>query len=249
MAVSQNGWLANDRSVIKTYVVGQGIRIALRDGDAGFLLKDIADWFDANIKDIDPGILDDWGYAERPIRGGVELSNHASGTAIDVNATKWPLGVEPSSYLTDDQIRRVRERLKLYEGTIRWGGDYTGRKDPMHFEINAGAAEVARVANKIRNSTKGGFLMALSDAEQAEALTRLRNIDVRTDWWLVPDVNPNPTSKGELGKHLRNLNENAAATLVIVKALASKDAAAIAAAIPADLAQQVVDLLGKKLQA
>lgn len=154
MPVSQNGWSANDRSVIETYTIGGKTRMALRKGDAGFLLKHIADWFDANIKDIDynynNGELDDWGYAEREIRGGVELSNHASGTAIDVNATKWPLGVEPSSYLTADEIRRVREQLKLYEGAIRWGGDYTGRKDPMHFEINANAAKVAQVANKIR---------------------------------------------------------------------------------------------------
>jgi hypothetical protein len=150
MVVSQNGWTANDRSVIQTYTVGKGIKVPLRKGDAGFLLKHIADWFDANIKDIDAGILDDWGYAERDVRGGTDLSNHASGTAIDVNATKWPLGVEPTSYLTIDQINRLRQQLKFYEGAIRWGGDYVGRKDPMHLEIDADAATVTRIANKIR---------------------------------------------------------------------------------------------------
>lgn len=248
MVVSQNGWLANDRSVIETYTVGNGIRIALRKGDAGFLLKDMLDWFDANIRDIDPGILDDWGYAERPIRGGVELSNHASGTAADVNATKWPLGVEPSKYLTEDEIRRVRERLKLYEGAIRWGGDYIGRKDPMHFEINAGPTKVAQVAEKIRNSMKGGFLMELTNEEQRELLTRLRNIDSRTDWWLVPDVNGTPNSKGELAKRIRNTDDVTTATYALVKALSARDAAEIAAAIPADIAKQVADLLGKRLQ-
>lgn len=156
MAVSQNGWSANDRSVIETYTVGKGMRVPLRKGDAGFLLKHVADWFDANIKDIDlnynNGALDDWGYAERAIRGGVELSNHASGTAIDVNATEWPLGVEPTAYLNADQIRRLRDHLKVYEGVIRWGGDYVGRKDPMHFEINANATAVNRVANKLRTA-------------------------------------------------------------------------------------------------
>lgn len=150
MAVSQNGWSANDRSVIQTYTVGNGIRVSLRKGDAGFLLQDFANWFDKNIRDIDPGQLDDWGYAERPIRGGEALSNHASGTAIDLNATKWPLGRDASIYLTADEIRRVRERLALYEGALRWGQEYTGRKDPMHFEINANAAKVAQVATKIR---------------------------------------------------------------------------------------------------
>lgn len=156
MAISQNGWSANDKSVIETYTVGKGIKVALRKGDAGFLLKHYADWFDANIRDIDNnyknGELDDWGYAERPIRGATQLSNHASGTAIDLNATQWALGSEPSVYLTAAEIAKVRQQLKLYEGVLRWGGDYTGRKDPMHVEINANATAVARVAEKIRNS-------------------------------------------------------------------------------------------------
>lgn len=154
MPVSQNGWSANDRSVIETYVVGNGIKVALREGDAGFVLQHFANWFDANIRDIDlnynNGDLDDWGYAERPIRGGSDLSNHASGTAIDINATQWPLGSAPSKYLTAAEVAKVRAQLKFYDGVIRWGGDYTGRKDPMHFEINSDAASVARVAAKIR---------------------------------------------------------------------------------------------------
>lgn len=154
MPVSQNGWSANDRSVIETYIVGRGMRVALRSGDAGYLLKHFTDWFDANIKDVDEnynnGELDDWGYAERPIRGGLALSNHASGTAIDINATEWPLGSEASVYLTQAEIDKVHKQLLVYEGCIRWGQDYVGRKDPMHFEINTGAAEVARVAAKLR---------------------------------------------------------------------------------------------------
>jgi hypothetical protein len=155
VVLSQNGWSANDRSAIETYVIGKGTRVALRKGDAGFLLKHVADWFDANIKDIDDnynsGELDDWGYAERPIRGGTALSNHASGTALDINATCWILGQQPTVYLSQEQVNKIHDHLRLYEGVIRWGGDYSGRKDPMHFEINSGAAEVARVAAKIRS--------------------------------------------------------------------------------------------------
>jgi HK97 family phage portal protein len=43
---------------------------------------------------------DDWGYAERPIRGSTVVSNHASGTAIDLNATCWTLG-QPASVNLD----------------------------------------------------------------------------------------------------------------------------------------------------
>jgi hypothetical protein len=151
MAFSQNRYSANDRSMITKYTIGQTKSVNLRKGSTGALLAHMANWFDANIRDIDPGQLDEWGYAERPIRGGTDLSNHASGTAVDVDATKWPLGVEPSAYLTAAEIARIREHLKVYEGCIRWGGDYTGRKDPMHFEINRDQATCDRVWAKIQS--------------------------------------------------------------------------------------------------
>ncbi len=150
MAVlSQNGWTGNDRSVIRTWTVpGTTTRVALRDGDCGLILTDLAAWFHRNVEPIDRGQPDDWGYAERPIRGGVELSNHASGTAIDLNATRHPLG--RSGTFTAAQAARIRSRLRVYGGVVRWGGDYSGRVDEMHFEINAGSAAVARVASSIR---------------------------------------------------------------------------------------------------
>lgn len=153
MVTSQNGYAANDRSHITTYLVGAKTKFALRKGPTGWLLAHFADWFDRNIKDIDAGaVMDDWSYAERPIRGSTTtLSNHASGTAIDVDATKWPLGVEPSKYLTKAEIDAVRRQLTVYEGAIRWGGDYTGRKDPMHFEINRDEAFCARIQAKLQD--------------------------------------------------------------------------------------------------
>lgn len=145
---SQNGYPANDRSVLDAFYVGDR-KFLFRRGAPGLLLHHAISWFDANIKDINPGQVDDWSFAERPIRGGTELSNHASGTAGDVDATKWPLGVSPETYLSTEQIARWREHLKLYEGCIRWGGDYTGRKDPMHVEINKDEATCNRVWAKI----------------------------------------------------------------------------------------------------
>jgi hypothetical protein len=120
----------------------------LEKGNAGYLLTHFAAWFDKNIEDIEAGQLDDWGYAERPIRGGTDLSNHASGTAIDLNALKHPLGAVNTFSVA--QRNSIRAKLKEYEGAIRWGGDYTGRKDEMHFEINASRAVVDRVAAKLQ---------------------------------------------------------------------------------------------------
>lgn len=175
MAVSQNGWLANDRSVITSYAVTKDDRkIALRVGPAGEMLADFVRWFDENVRDIDPGILDEWGYAERPIRGGVSLSNHASGTAADVDATKWPLGAAASDYLTPAEIAKVQAKLKEYRGCIRWGANYTGgRTDPMHFEIDADEATVAQTWTDIK---------AVRAAKEPSPIVRAMQNAMRYQW-------------------------------------------------------------------
>lgn len=150
MATSQNGWPANNRSLTKVWTIpGTSRTIRLEAGDAGFILCHFAAWFDKNIEDIEAGQLDDWGYAERPIRGGTTLSNHASGTAIDLNAVKHPLAAVGT--FTPAQRDRIRAKLREYGGVIRWGGDYSGRKDEMHFEINASFARTREIATRLRN--------------------------------------------------------------------------------------------------
>lgn len=145
MVVSQNGWSANDRSKVSSRLVpGTTVKLTVRNGPAGDLLLEVASLFDRFVQDIGnargaynpAGVLDDWGYAERPIRGSATTSNHASGTAIDLNATRWVLGSSPSVNLGQGQIAKVREIVAAAGGAVRWGGDYTGRKDPMHFEVN-----------------------------------------------------------------------------------------------------------------
>ena len=143
-ATSQNGYTANDISLTQPWTIpGTNRTIRLRKGAPGALLVDFAAWFHQHVEPIDTGQLDDWGYAERPIRGqnvqydsngnAINLSNHASGTAEDLNSTKHPLGVRGT--YTTAQVAAIHERLKLYQGAIRWGGDYAKRADEMHFEI------------------------------------------------------------------------------------------------------------------
>lgn len=173
MVLSQNGWSANDISQTTTYTIGNGRSIRLRRGDAGYLLTRFANWFDKNIEDIDAGQLDDWGYAERNIRGSeTTVSNHASGTAMDLNATKHPLGVRGT--FPKAKAAAIREHLKVvYGDVIRWGGDYVNRADEMHFEINGTAADVARVATHLRTvdaAPKPPAPKELTVAERAQTL-------------------------------------------------------------------------------
>lgn len=149
MAVSQNGYAANDISRTQVWTIPGTVRnIRLRKGSPGALLVRFAAWFDKNVEDIEAGQLDDWGYAERNIRGSdITLSNHASGTAMDLNASKHPLGVRGT--FQPAQAEKIRAELKKYEGCIRWGGDYQNRPDEMHFEIVQDPATCDRVLAKL----------------------------------------------------------------------------------------------------
>ena len=145
MAVSQNGWKANDRSLIASYSVPGG-KISMRKGDVATILVYVAKRFHSEVENlIWPG---NWGYAERPIRGSRTTSNHASGTAIDLNAPRHPLGKRGT--FSKSQVRKIKKILSDLDHVVRWGGNYRGRKDEMHFEINKGTAAVRRVARKIR---------------------------------------------------------------------------------------------------
>lgn len=81
------------------------------------------------------GIKSSGGFNYRPIRGSKtgKLSEHGKGLAIDLNAETNALGSE-----TTDLPPNVSEIAAKYG--LKWGGDFKGRKDPMHFEyvVNGG---------------------------------------------------------------------------------------------------------------
>lgn len=162
MATSQNGYSAPVSPI--RYELPGGV-VPLRAGAAGALLAWVGRQFHSRVEGlIWPGC---WGYAYRDIRGATQLSNHASGTALDLNAPKHPLGTDPAANFTATQIRAIRSIVTQTEGCVRWGGDYTGRKDPMHFEINASEQQCAAVLAKLTAaggaSTTGDDDMQLSD--------------------------------------------------------------------------------------
>lgn len=66
-------------------------------------------------------------YNYRPIRGSNNLSNHAFAAAIDLDPENNPLGAKIG------KMSPLVVTAFKNEGWL-WGGDYKGRKDPMHFE-------------------------------------------------------------------------------------------------------------------
>ncbi len=69
-------------------------------------------------------------YNYRAVRGSSRLSCHAFGAAIDFDAENLPLG---KPVALSDMPQTVVDAFKA--AGFFWGGDYTGRKDPMHFQL------------------------------------------------------------------------------------------------------------------
>ena len=138
---SYNGYPASkdpDEIKIKSYPV-KGTDRKLRCADSvGPLLAAFAAEFHELIEPIDEGTFDDWGYAFRMVRGSTDrLSCHSSGTAIDLNATKHPLG--KAGTFPAEKIPMLRALAKKYG--LKWGGDFKSRPDDMHFELEVSAAK------------------------------------------------------------------------------------------------------------
>ena len=151
---SSNGWKAsaNPNEIgVKSYPV-KGTKIKLRCAEkCAPLLIGFAEEFHALIEPIDEGTLDDWGYAFRNVRGSTDkLSNHSSGTAIDLNATKHALGKVGT--FPNDKVPMIRALAKKYG--LRWGGDYKSRADEMHFEIDLSEAKVAALIGSLKLGDK-----------------------------------------------------------------------------------------------
>lgn len=141
MASSQNGWPASSNrdaiDIISIEVEGCKTKFAVAKKVAPIFRAFLAE-FNEKVEKIDKG-QDDWGYAFRQVRGSTDmLSNHASGTAVDVNALKHPLGARDTFRL--EQEVTIRELCTKYG--LRWGGDYKNRKDEMHFEIQESPRQV-----------------------------------------------------------------------------------------------------------
>jgi hypothetical protein len=141
---SPNGWPASqDRSVMRIAsfaVPGTKIKFACATAVAP-LLVNFCKEFDELVEPIDEGQLDDWGYAFRMTRGSDKvLSNHSSGTAVDLNALKHPLG--KSNTFTKEQCNIIKLLITKYG--LAWGGNYKKRKDEMHFEIALDRSQVQK---------------------------------------------------------------------------------------------------------
>ena len=158
MSTSYNGWpgvtsSSDPRLTVIEPVPGRKFRV--RAGDVATVFDWLIRRFHNEVEPIDQGVLDDWSYHYRAVRGGSTLSNHASATAVDLNATKHPFETKATANFTGAQISAIRQILAEAkvngQDVLRW----LDRHDPMHFEINyisrGGTVDnVAALAARIR---------------------------------------------------------------------------------------------------
>lgn len=151
MAVSRLGWdllePSSSRLVSFKWITGK-----VRKGDGETILDYLCQRFNSEVEPIVKGWS--WGYAKRDVREASGIpSEHQTGFAIDVNAPIHGLGLVGTFSKSDEAaIQRILNDL---DGTVRWGGNYAGRKDEMHFELQGGVAKLKRVADKIRAGAIG----------------------------------------------------------------------------------------------
>lgn len=187
MATSQNGWPAYNTTA--NFVRGTAAKFGFwaADDDVRVIFEDLVTRFNKDVEAIAGPILDDWSWANRNVRGSdTTVSNHASATAIDLNALKHPRGVWRT--FSEAKRKTIRALIARYDGVIRWGGDYQNVPDDMHFEINKGKAAVKKVADKIRAER-----LAAAQREEDMNLTK-ENLEDIAKAVLNADIIPNKSA-------------------------------------------------------
>jgi hypothetical protein len=279
MTKSQNGWPVATAGQQDTAPIYGAVTVpnGVLKGDVAVVLREVARRFHTTVEPLVKNTC--WGWYVKPIEGSSTVSNHASGTAVDLNADQHPMGVSASHNFSTTQIKACHAIVAAMDGVVRWGGDYTGRPDPMHWEIVGTAAATKKLAAKIT-------------AEREDDDMPLTSNDGKTIW--NTDAIPNPpfrsdakTNKtttadfalGDVWNRIGAIQTTLAAQSKTIAALASKDNVdegqiitgilaglgaeqlaaaftaagltpeALAAAIPNDMAQRVVDALGQRISA
>ena len=125
---SENGWRIVNRdecSIVNIPNLYLTDTAPIRNGSPLIILGAWLYWYDRNVEEITTPV---WGWSAENL---VKNSNHLSGTAIDVCAPKYPWGQRT---MPAAKIRKVREGLKLFEGSVFWGADWS-RADEMHYQM------------------------------------------------------------------------------------------------------------------
>lgn len=161
---SYNGWPvgspASSIGVVSYYAPNTSILIPVRSGDVATVLMYVAGRFNAEVEALRSGQV--WGYDYRKnVNNPSVWSNHASGTAIDLNSALHPNGAKNT--FSAAKVSVIRNILAVCGDVIYWGGDYSGTTDEMHFEIDVppGDSRLTALASRIRGDASPSVVVGL----------------------------------------------------------------------------------------
>ena len=171
MAVSINGWPVieswGDPRLDKKPVPGCPTRSLTMRREVLPLFLALAADYHRTIAPLDQGDWDEWSYNYRPARTSTAWSNHASGTAVDLNAgAEGALGTRTAAWWKSARRNVKAWRIRRRYEIVNWGGwaEYADDprtaeregweaawSDPMHWELKRGTtlADVQRVIAKL----------------------------------------------------------------------------------------------------
>lgn len=129
---SPNGMRVHQSTAGLTQWRVAGQRFWTASGPATDTLKSFVTRFNNEVEFIGDEANDDWSWNINSTTDSGRCSNHASGTAVDLNATRHPM-YEKGTF-SAKQMKALRKLINSYNGHIVWGGDWTNPVDEMHFE-------------------------------------------------------------------------------------------------------------------
>lgn len=155
---SYNGWPVgtpgSSIGIASATVPGTSIVIPIKSGDVTTVLLYVAGRFNSEVQALRSGQV--WGYDYRKnVNNPSVWSNHASGTAVDLNSALHPNGSKNT--FTAREVSVIRDILAVCGDVVYWGGDYRGTTDEMHFEIDVppGDRRLSDLVTRIRGGSSG----------------------------------------------------------------------------------------------
>lgn len=143
LADGNNIQIADDwqkRNIVRVEILQlKGVEGAPRDGNIFFhklAATQLRSLFNAWEKEGLSELVLTWAgsFTPRLVRGSKDaLSNHAFGTAFDINVPWNPLGAIPARVSEKGSVRKLVPTAHKFG--FYWGGHYPGRPDGMHFEV------------------------------------------------------------------------------------------------------------------
>lgn len=172
-ATTQRGWpvqSTTDRLTRFPWITGHVL-----SGDVFTVLDYLCRRFHAEVEPIVKA--HSWGWSHRPVRGTTSVwSEHAAAVAVDLNAPAHPLGAVGT--FRTAQVTKIHQILADLDGLVSWGGDWSGRKDEMHFELRHDLPKLRLVAARL----KGEKTPPTTPATPSPAPIGVRDTASITEW-------------------------------------------------------------------